>query len=148
MTKDIILVPSVNLFGTQKPDEYCHKKTVFVREQLSSFGIEYLKKNPIAVCILNTELLGTILAIIDGHHRTREAARLSLSKIPALVYTPQETALIFYHDSCSAEKLVSQIESWIAVALLEFNRQMGRHNKKYHPLPLTPELTREFGLVS
>ncbi|MDP3988269.1 MAG: hypothetical protein Q8P80_03945 [Candidatus Levybacteria bacterium] len=89
-----LMIPRINLFGTQRITEYNKRSRRILEAQLSKCGVNCLKDNPPIVCAIS-DLRCITLAVVDGNHRVRYSGNFrGIRAIPCLVYTPEQLAYI------------------------------------------------------
>lgn len=115
-----LLVPKTFLFGTQPDNSYERGKRRRVEEALKREGASILFKNPAIVCAVPCKD-ALMLAVMDGHHRTRYSPETS--KMPVEVYTPEQIVILLNNRGevkVTPDKLVENIERCVAEALNSF----------------------------
>lgn len=142
-----LLIPLLNLFGTQTRPEYDNRKRNGVERRFQTCGVNCLKEHPAIVCALpgNIELT---LAILDGHHRTRYAPLFEIALIPSLIYTPAQLVDILnqhqvYGRRIDENFLVADLTKAVGAALSSFERALPNHkHPRTTPVNNINELTK------
>ena len=123
-----LLIPRINLFGTQTATEYSSNKRRLVESALTKQGINFLTEHPILTCAV-TKPEETALYIIDGHHRARYSGRFRIFNIPCLVITLSELAQALIQDQqdvseniLTEENLLSKLITDSAEAIISFSK--------------------------
>lgn len=111
--------PACIFWGTQEIGEYDKEKEKATRRSLRERGIDFLRENP-TYSVLVPGSRGTIIAVLDGHHKTRYAPAYGINIIPTLITEIPPLAAVLEQDS---EKLASWISVAAGIAYESFSRR-------------------------
>lgn len=117
-----LLVPRIHLFGIQGRGEYDKKKEGLIRKALKDSGIAFLIKKPILVCALPGRQ-NTLLAIVDGHHRSRYSGIYGIELLPSIIVSPSELTDILRQSgrNTNIDNVINNIEYGVFETLHEFS---------------------------
>lgn len=141
-----VQIPLDFIWGTQTPNEYSMSKTKSIRKGVSEYGRQFYFDHPIIAGLLSYEK-GSVLFLVNGHHRAREAPRFKILAIPCLVYS---LPLLAELANKTELKFKEEIEIATAQAVQEFDHHYNSTNKAYRPPRLMFDIksTDELKLVS
>lgn len=132
-----VAVPLSHLWGTQKPSEYSYSKTRSIRRAIAEKGTQFYIDNPVITGLLPYKN-GSIIFLVNGHHRSREAPNHKLCAVPSLLFSH---SLLAELAQVTAEEYKSLVETWTAEAILEFEYHYQANKKQYYPPNVLPHVT-------
>lgn len=116
-----LLIPKIFLFGTQPDNAYERAKRRRVEEMLRSEGTTVLIKKPATICAVPLKN-AIMLAIMDGHHRTRYSPKTNA--MVGFVYAPEQIVRLLHKNDPSlnitADELIDDIDRSVTIALNSF----------------------------
>lgn len=118
-------IPIHFLWGIQRCDEFCAKKTRKVAKAYQTKGTEFLKKNPVLAGLVPIEN-GSMIAIINGHHRVREAPNHHIYCVPSQILA---VSLLSEYFEYPEEEFITDIKEWSSQALYDFDRKIRATGK-------------------
>lgn len=129
-----LIIPVHFVWGIKAPIEYKEQRSKSIRKAIYEQGIDFYFDHPIIAGLL-PEGNDSIIFIVNGHHRTREAPNHKIYAIPAVIFS---LAVLANFVEKSVIDLQREIEVWTGEALHEFDHKYNGSHKIYNP----PKLLR------
>lgn len=122
-------VPISYLWGIQRCDEYCTKKTKNVARGLKENGLHFLEEHPVLAGLVSIEN-GSIIIIINGHHRVREAPNHNIVSVPTQILS---SALLANYFDLPQQEFEVALKEWSSQAVYDFDRKITSSGKLFTP---------------
>lgn len=131
------IIPVHFIWGIKAPSEYNEHRSLSIRKAVQEQGQQFYLEHPIIAGLIPGEN-NSVVFIVNGHHRTREAPRHRILAIPVLVFS---LALLADFVEKSIPELKHDVETWTSEAIQEFDHKYSRSQKLYRPPQVLPAVT-------
>jgi hypothetical protein len=142
-----LLLPRYTLHGIQRPEEYSRSKLEGYRGIVEDKGLRFFWDNPVQACAIPVRD-GLVMALLDGHHRTRLAGLYKVSHIPSEVFTTDQVANCISRRKgirVNPEDLRTAILRCVADAIASFDRlPPHKHPSTLWGVESVTEIARRF----